>query len=338
MVRTAARPLCWPGPGKCLWIVHSVGFKATTACPVQITPSSFTDVTTSVRCLTCRHRLLTTSVQASVRCSHLLEAHPCHSRTSSCISRLRLCPLWALIRRNHCSPLRLFRRTRHQCLHHLRLLLPWTFRLSRLSSPQWTVHLTLPWIRLHLLQIPMRKWRVALRLGPLLPYPCRHLPLSALPSGLVCLRSPALRSSFLITAPMWCMPSVPRLTRTCWLSPTRRILKPSSALPAAHAHRRPSARQSAARFRLQPRHVCAVLARPLAPSISGVCALGPFAPRFYLRFFSYPVPAAACPLTTACLARRAENSAHLVLACLSAFCTDLLSQVPSVASFLKPRT
>ena len=249
MVRTAARPLCWPGPGKCLWIVHFVGSKATAACPVQITPSSFMDVTTSVRCLTCRHRLLITSVQASVHCSHLLEAHPCHSRTSPCV---RLCPLWALILRNHCSPLRLFRRTRHQCLHHLRLLLPWTFRLSRLSRPQWTVHLTLPWIRLHLLQIPMQKWRVALRLGPLLPCPCRRLPLSALPSGLACLRSPAFRSSFLITAPMWCMPSVPRLTRTRWLSPTRRIRKPSSA--------RPSARQSAARFRLQPRHVCIVLA------------------------------------------------------------------------------
>ena len=133
---------------------------------------------------------------------------------------------------------------------------------------------------------------------------------------------PALCSSFLITAPMWFMPSVPRLTRMCWLSPTRRIRKPSSGLPAVHEHRPPSTRQSAARFRLQPRHACTVLARPLASSIYGFCTLGPFPPRLYLRFLFHPVPAAACPLTVACLACRAKNYAHLFSACLSAFCTD----------------
>ena len=50
-VRTAARPLSWPGPAKCLWIAPFVESKATTACLAPTTPSSFTDVTISVQCL-----------------------------------------------------------------------------------------------------------------------------------------------------------------------------------------------------------------------------------------------------------------------------------------------
>ena len=175
-------------------------------------------------------------------------------------------------------PLRLSRRTRHQRLYHLRPLLHWNSRPSRMSSPQLTVRPTLLWIRLPLLQITMKKWRVARHLAPPPPCPCRHLPLSAHPPMLECLRSPALCSSFLITAPMWSMPSVPRLTPMCWLSPTRRTPMPSSGPPAVHEHQPLSIRQSAARFRLQPRHVCIGLARPLAFSIYGFCTLGSFPP------------------------------------------------------------
>ena len=63
--------------------------------------------------------------------------------------------------------------------------------------------------------LSMKKWRVARHLAPPPRCPCRHLPLPARPPMLECLRSLALCSSFLITAPTWSMPSVPRLTPTC---------------------------------------------------------------------------------------------------------------------------
>ena len=240
----------------------------TAACLAQTTPSSFTDVTISVRyprrfpsAAATRPRHIRAS--SGLPCAHpvcaLARSGPKSGGTTACLSGFPAGPVTSV------------------CTISAPLEFP----------PEQDVESSVDSAsdRLPLLQITMKKWRVARHLAPPPPCPCRHLPLFARPPMLECLRSPALCSSFLIAAPTWSMPSVPRLTPTCWLSPIRRTPMPSSGPPAVHEHQPLSIRQSAARFRLLPRHVCTVLARPLAFSIYGFCTLDSF-PGLTLGFFA----------------------------------------------------